>query len=146
MCGLTLFLSRLLPTGSQQRHSLNWAPNVALYHGQGLDAEVVSAPYLNAQLIVCHQSEPNIPNLESPSRNSSDNKMSVPLLALLLCLSSFALCFTPPQSGPPSIPPGDTPFKYCNESRNTDLLSIDSFQLLPNPLHLYVNNTCLQQY
>lgn len=34
------------------------------------------------------------------------------------------------------LPPGDTPFRYCNESSGTDILSVESVELWPKPLHM----------
>jgi hypothetical protein len=38
------------------------------------------------------------------------------------------------------VPPGDTPFKFCNDSKTTDLFTFEMTQLDPKPVLMYVQH------
>ncbi|KAI9708185.1 MAG: Phosphatidylglycerol/phosphatidylinositol transfer protein [Bogoriella megaspora] len=60
----------------------------------------------------------------------------LPLVSSILCLSHAFAADRYLDNSDDLLPPGDTPFKYCNESRKKDILTIDSVQLLPRTIHI----------
>lgn len=63
-------------------------------------------------------------------------------ITVLIWLAQLAICSYPHMSDSRDIPPGDTPFKLCNDSNSSDILSIDMIQLYPKPLLMYENGAC----
>ena len=42
-----------------------------------------------------------------------------------------------------AVPPGDTPFKFCNDSKSTDIFTLEMIQLDPKPVLMYVQHAVL---